>query len=260
MKAWVGPAAHAIDCKKLPGQVRVSDGLHVVGVKVAVVNAARPVPVSATDAGVTVAPVYVTAMVRLNEVAVVGAKTTLIVQFAPTPSVAPHVPGFAIGRENGCGVPPPNVNAPPAKAPDPVFVTVRVKAALVAPTVVFGNASDVGLTLAVKVAAAPVPVNCTGEPVMGALPVRVSDPLSGPEAVGVKTTPMVQFAPAARVVVQVPAAAPAARAYMVVEKPRVRPVRLAPPELVRVRFLADVVLPTPTLPKASVVGATVTIG
>src|SRR5581483_2163714 len=66
-------------------------------------------------------------------------------------------------------------------------------------------------------AATPVPLSATGElattlPPVGAVSVTVTDPLKLPGTVGEKTTLMVQFAPLARLPVQVPPFAPAARA------------------------------------------------
>jgi hypothetical protein len=59
----------------------------------------------------------------------------------------------------------------------PVFVTVTVIAALVVPTAVFGNASEVGVTVAVRVTGTtPVPLRLTGEPFTVALAVIVAVP------------------------------------------------------------------------------------
>jgi len=57
--------------------------------------------------------------------------------------------------ENGCGVPPPKVKVPPARAPVPVLLTVSVCAALVVPNGTVPNASEVGFTLAVSVPPPP---------------------------------------------------------------------------------------------------------
>src|SRR5258705_121705 len=122
--------------------------------------AAVPVPVSVTLEGVTVAPVPATINVLEKVVAVPGVNTTLTVHDAPSASVAPHVPPPVPGREKGCGVAPPKLYVRPLRAELPVFVTLTLIAELVVPTVVFANASEVGLTLALNVAV-PVPVSVT---------------------------------------------------------------------------------------------------
>ena len=98
----------------------------------------------------------------------------MIVQEALTAKVAPQVPPAApAGREKGCGVPPPKVKTPPAKAVVPVLVTVTVIAALVVRTSWLPNASVVGDTLALPVVAAPLPNStapgskCPSPPVSG---------------------------------------------------------------------------------------------
>ena len=76
----------------------------------------------------------------------------------------------------------------------------------------------------------------------------VSVPVAAPSAVGVNTTLMVQVAPAAKVVVQVP---PPDREKSVDEKVSVMPVPAAVPVLCSVRVRAAVAKPMPALPKAS---------
>jgi len=67
-----------------------------------------------------------------------------MVHEAPTARAAAQVPPAApAGRENGCGVPPPKVKVPPARAPLPVLLTVSVCAALVVPNGTVPNASEV---------------------------------------------------------------------------------------------------------------------
>jgi hypothetical protein len=152
---------------------------------------------------------------------VVGRNTTLIVQLAPNARVAPQVPpGAPFGRENWLALEPPIVKVPPVNPMLPVLVTVNVRAALVVPIAWFPNANEVGVTVAVRTAAMPVPLSETGEPntattVTPLLPVMASVPLAEPVAVGVKITPTVQglpaFAPDGILPPQVPPAAPVAR-------------------------------------------------
>jgi hypothetical protein len=142
------------------------------------------------------------------------------------------------------------VNVPPAKAELPVFVTVRVCAELVVPVAQFPKDNGLGVTVAVCVAATPVPESATGEPVTVTLPVIAAEPVTAPAAVGINVTVMVQVEPAVNIPVQVPPA--------LVNGPvtaTVTPVRLAPPVFDRVRVCAALVTPT-TLLKVSDVGET----
>jgi hypothetical protein len=75
-------------------------------------------------------------------------------------------------------VPPPKVKVPPARAEFPVFVTVRVRGLLVVPVAQLPKASELGVTVAVCVAATLFPVRVTGEPVTATLPVIASDPVA----------------------------------------------------------------------------------
>ena len=95
---------------------------------------------------------------------------------------------------------------PPASAVFPVLVTVRVFAALATPVGQTPKASELGLTVAVCVAAMPVPERETGEPVTATLAVMVTVPVEATAVVGEKTTPMVQVEFAASVAAQVPPA------------------------------------------------------
>jgi hypothetical protein len=149
-------------------------------------------------------------------------------------------------------VPPPKVKVPPARAELPVLVTVTVRALLVVPVAQFPNASGFGVTVARCVAATPVPLSETGEPVTVTFPAMVAVPVTVPGgAVAVNVTVMVQVAPAARVVPQVP---PALENGDVTAT--VMPVRLAPPVLESVSVCAALVVPSTTLLKASAVGET----
>jgi len=103
--------------------------------------------------------------------------------------------------------------------------------------------SELGVTEKVRVAAAPVPLSETGEPPTATLAAKVAVPVAAPTAVGVNTTLTVQLAPAAKVAVQVPPAAPVGlenRAVIVTPIP----VAGAPPELISVRGWEALVVPT----------------
>jgi hypothetical protein len=98
-----------------------------------------PVPLNATGEPVTVTPApYATVSVRLYVVAaaaVGGAKRTAMVQEAPPARAAPQVPpAVPAGRENGCGVPPPNVKVPPVALVVQPLVIVTFCVALVVPS------------------------------------------------------------------------------------------------------------------------------
>src|SRR5271169_2111423 len=104
-----------------------------------------------------------------------------------------------------------------------------------------------GVRVAASTGVTPVPLSATGEPVTATLAKMVSVPDAAPVAVGVNTTLMVQVAPVARVVVQVPPD----REKTVDEKARVIPVPAAVPVLCSVRVRAALAKPTAWLPKAS---------
>jgi hypothetical protein len=117
----------------------------------------------------------------------------------------------------------------------PVFV--RVKTWVGAPNtptprVAFPKLCEVGVRVAVIVAAIPVPLNDTGEPVTATLPVMASVPVAAPGVVGLKTTRMVQLAPPARVV---PHESPVPRENGPVNV-AVRPVKATPPELLSITW------------------------
>ena len=95
--------------------------------------------------------------------------------------------------------------------------------------------------------ATPVPLSATGEPATATLARMVRVPLSAPAAVGENTTLMVQVAPAARVVVQVPPDCEKTPD----EKTSVIPVPDAVPVLCSVRVFAELTVPTAQLPKLS---------
>ena len=147
------------------------------------------------------------------------------------------------------------MKVPPASAELPVLVTVRVFAALLLPVGQTPKASVVGVTVAVCVAARPVPVRATGEPVTATLPVIVTVPVEATAEVGENTTLMVQVELAGKAGLQVPPAAPVGLENGAVTT-TVMPVAVAPPALDRVRVCAVLVLPVTMLPKARLVGET----
>ena len=140
----------------------------------------------------------------------------------------------------------------------PVLVTVTVFAALATPVGQTPNASGLGLTVAVCVAAMPVPVRETGEPVTATLPVIVTVPVEATAVVGEKTTLMVQVEPTAKVAAQLPPARPVGLANGAVTTTEM-PVAPAPPVLESVRVCAALVLPASVFGNASAVGATARI-
>src|ERR1700730_9880912 len=132
-----------------------------------------------------------------------GENTTLMVQLAPTAKFAVQVPPAAPpGREyREMAL---KVKVPPAKATLPVLVTVRFRALLVVPIAQVPKANGLGATVAERSGATPVPLSATGDPVTATLARMVTVPLYDCAAVGANVTLMVQVAPAAKVVPQVP--------------------------------------------------------
>ena len=176
----------------------------------------------------------------------VGENTTLMVQVAGETKFAPHDPPVA-ALANG----PVKARALKKNVPLPVAVTVTGCDALVVPSVVEPNVSEVGETLTVRAAEpVPVPESATGEPVTGTLAVMVAVPLAAPVAVGVNTTLMVQVVAAARVATQVPPAAPAGLENGAVTTTAMV-VAPAVPVLLSVSVLAALVVPTLMEPKAN---------
>ena len=135
------------------------------------------------------------------------------------------------------------MKVPPARATLPVLVTVKVCCVLVVPVAQLPKASELGVTLKVRVAATPDPLSETGEPATATLAAKVAVPLADPVAVGVKTTLTVQLAPAAKVAAHVPPAVPPGRENGAVIATAI-PVAVAPPELVSVRGCEALVVPT----------------
>ena len=152
-----------------------------------------------------------------------------------------------VTRENGCGVPPPNVNVPPARAAFPVLVTVSGNGAEVVKVNQLPKLSAVGDTVAVRVTAEPVPLSETGDPVTIALAAIVSVPENEVAVVGAKTTLIVHVEAAFNVPPQVPPAVPAGRENGAVGVITI-PVRGAVPTLCRTSCCAALVVPVPIVP------------
>ena len=144
---------------------------------------------------------------------------------------------------------------------------MSVLAPLAVPIAWFPNARGDGLTVNVRVAAAPVPLRETGEPATAPLvAVIVAVPVKATAVAGENTTLIVQLAPAARVPVQVPPAPPPGRengtglAEGVDAKATPIPVAAPFPVLDNVKVSAALVVPTTVLGKLSEVGLTLRVG
>jgi hypothetical protein len=191
----------------------------------------------------------------VNDAADVGRNATFIVQDAPTARVVAQLGAPAgklpvVTRKNGCGVPPPNVNVPPARAAFPVLVTVSGNGAEVVSVNQLPKFSEVGDTVAVRVTVEAVPLSETGDPVTVTLAAMVSVPENEPVVVGANTTLIVHVDAAFNVPLHVPPAVPAGR-----EKGAVAviamPVRVAVPTLRRTSCFAVLVVPVPMVPNDS---------
>ena len=160
----------------------------------AVTTGFAPVPLKATVCG---EPPALSVIVSVPEraPAAVGVKVIEIVQLAPIARLLPQV---LISEKS-----PETAIAPSVSAAVPELVRITVCTALVVPIVCDGKVRLVGESVAVGVAAKPVPLSVTvwGEPV--ALSVIASVPVRLPAAVGVNFTEIEQFAPAATDIPQV---------------------------------------------------------
>src|SRR5437870_3912018 len=126
----------------------------------------------------------------------VGVKVTLMVQFAPAAKVAGLV-GQALAPVLVAAKSPEAANELIVKAAVPVFVSVTVIGVLVVASGWLPKPSLVGANPTPGAVPFPLSVMICGLP--PALSVSDSVPVRAPEAVGVKVTLMVQFAPAAKV-------------------------------------------------------------
>src|SRR5437667_464659 len=158
-------------------------------------GAAVPFPLSVMICGLPPA-LSVTDSVPVRAPEAVGVKVTLMVQFAPAAKVAGLV-GQALAPVLVAAKSPEAANELIVKPALSFFVSVAVRELLAVPT---GRSSNLAGAVNQKSGAAvpfPLSVMICGLP--PALSVSDSVPVRAPEAVGVKVTLMVQFAPAAKV-------------------------------------------------------------
>ena len=121
------------------------------------------------------------------------------------------------------------------------MVRVTVLAGLVFPTATMPKLKPVPESVT---GAMPVPLRLTVCGLLVAVSVKLRVPVAGPVALGVNVTPTVQLAPPARLDPQVLLAMAKPAVVTMLEKPRE-----AIWWLVRVTVLAELVLPTTTVPK-----------
>src|ERR1017187_2973569 len=155
----------AIPTTPTPGQLLTWDTVHDGGVRLALITEAVPVPLRDTgEPATTKLPAMLAVPVTGVELTTVGVNTTLMEQFAPAASVVPQVPP-AVARENG----PVKATAIPVRGWLPVLLSVRVNAALVAPTPTLPKLCEVGDTLAPGAGQVPVPAFSSSIAPMSAL-------------------------------------------------------------------------------------------
>src|SRR5271163_2496991 len=225
-------------------------------------EAAVPVPLSVVCCG---EPVALSAMERFAESAPVAAGLNVIetVQEAPAASVVAQVVVYA---KKDCGPLDQLVTMPPGSMTSAVVVLVFLRVttctAALSPTVVVGNVSVDGVSVAVGAARTPVPVSATvcGEPAALSATERLAK--SAPEATGLKATEMVHEAPIASELPQVVA--------VWVKEVGSVPVKMMPPALMvtevvvlvffRVTTWAAVSTPSVVLAKVRLAGVRVTVG
>ena len=144
-----------------------------------------PVPVNAAVWGLFEA-VSVTFRVAVRVPAAPGVKVTEIVHW----DFAARLPPQAfVGAAKSLGLAPVNVMVPIIKAVERLLVSVTFVAPLVVCTACAANLQEVGPTVACTM---PVPVNEAVCGLFEAVSVTLRVPLSGPRALGVNVTVMVQ--------------------------------------------------------------------
>ncbi len=126
--------------------------------------------------------------------ALVGLKSTLVVQLAPAASVAVQV---VLASSN----PPETLSAKPVNATVPELFTVAVCALLTVPTPVVAKLKAPGC-ICTEPAAPPVPLSGKIAGVVNTADPTVKVPVTVPFTVGVNTIPTAQLEPAARLVPQ----------------------------------------------------------
>jgi len=181
-----------------------------------------------------------------------GVNVTVIVQLPPGSTM----PQVFICAKSGALVPV-TVMLVMVRFEPPVFVSVTLIADEVVPTVWAGNVREVGDRVTVGVDVTPVPVSATGPGFSGAVVISCRDADSGPTVEGLNVTGTVQVPPArmdAHPLLIVAAKSPA---FVPVIETFVTEIVDDEP-FVTVRFIAGLVTPSTTFPKASAVGMTVT--
>ncbi len=154
-----------------------------------------PVPLKVRDRGVAPPAASLTVRLALRAPAAAGLNAASIEQEAPAASVAAAQPLLVMTKL--AGLAPPSVTLLTVIDPMPVFVYVKVWAAVCVPTVALPNAV---VPVSVAAAATPVPVRamlCAVAP--GTLSVTVRVPARAPVVFGLKATSMRQVALGARV-------------------------------------------------------------
>ena len=181
--------------------------------------------------------------------AAVGAKLTLTVQLPAVATEPPAVQLTPLTRKALLL----GVNDARLSAALPVFDSVTICEALVAPTLVAAKLRLVGAALAIGAVATPVPLSATLVVVGLALCVKVSVPLAAPAALGAKLTLTAQLPPAATEPPLVQLRPVTANALLLVAKDDSD--KAAPPVFDSVTVCAALVLPMVVEAKLSVVGA-----
>src|SRR5256884_439217 len=187
-----------------------------------------------------------------------GVKVTLMVQCAPAASVAGLL-GQALAQVLVAAKSPEAANELIVKAAVPVFVSVTVIGVLVVASGWLPKPRLVGANPTPGAVPFPLSVMICGLP--PALSASDSVPVRAPEAVGVKVTLMVQFAPAAKVAGLVgQALAPVLVAAKSPEAANELIVKAAAPEFVSVTVIGALAVASGWLPKPRLVGANPTPG
>src|SRR5205807_997798 len=183
----------------------------------------------------------------------VGVKVTSMVQFAPAANVAGLV-GQAFAPELVAAKSPEAPNELMVKAAVPVFVSVTVIGVLVVDSGWLPKPRLVGANPAPG--AVPLPASPSPYTTLFRSSTTDSVPVRAPEAVGVKVTSMVQFAPAANVAGLVGQAfAPELVAAKSPEAPNELMVKAAVPVFVSVTVIGVLAVDSSWLPKPRLVGA-----
>src|SRR5207302_662249 len=220
-------------------------------------GAAVPFPLSVMICGLPPA-LSVSDSVPVRAPEAVGVKVTLMVQVAPAAKVAGLV-GQALAPVLVAAKSPEGANELIVKAAAPVFVSVTVIGALVVASSWLPKSRLVVSPYTTLFRSFPLSVMICGLP--PASSASDSVPVRAPEAVGVKVTLMVQFAPAGKVAGLVgQALAPVLVAAKSPEAANELIVKAAAPVFVSVTVIGALVVASSWLPKSRPVGANPTPG